>query len=288
MVQPSPKDLGGLLNANALYSFATGAFQLFLGFMLLKDYGCDLETIIPLVVSGAALLLCLANVIFDFAEILMRIDLEQRQGETITRRNAEEKRRAEEEEERARDAKRRSILAAYGQEGNILTAAQELGRDRELETVNQQYNANLERMYATYGNLLETKLGAWRRDLERELRLLRGQTNPSTRQGNRPSALADAEAEAGAIDQQVSAIKQQCAQAIGALDASAMSPQDFAQKVQQIQHDRDCKIAAMDDARAKQLALRSDANAQYPSAPHPDQAFSGRADGAATPLVRSG
>merc|ERR1712048_1088025 len=70
---PTPKDLSGILNANALYSFTTGFQQLAFGILLMIQFGVDAATMIPLSISGSSFVLSMANVLCDFAGKLNQI-----------------------------------------------------------------------------------------------------------------------------------------------------------------------------------------------------------------------
>merc|ERR1719284_2008673 len=55
MSDPTPKDLSGILNCNALYSFTTGTIQIVFGALLMYEEGFDFQIIVPLSISGASL-----------------------------------------------------------------------------------------------------------------------------------------------------------------------------------------------------------------------------------------
>merc|ERR1719336_1917591 len=58
MAEPTPKDLGSILNANAMYTFSTGIFQLMLGVLLVVMAGSwRLQMLLPLGVSGTSFVL---------------------------------------------------------------------------------------------------------------------------------------------------------------------------------------------------------------------------------------
>merc|ERR1719330_2207413 len=76
---PTPKDLGSILNANALYTFCSGVFQLAIGTLVLNLTGqWDLGFLMPLAVSSVSMMLTLANIFLDFSAILVQLEGEQR------------------------------------------------------------------------------------------------------------------------------------------------------------------------------------------------------------------
>ena len=79
-------DLAGLLNANALYSFATGLLQLMFGTFLVYEKGVSLERCLPMSVSCVSLILCLANVIFDFGAMVCELESEIELAQGIFRK----------------------------------------------------------------------------------------------------------------------------------------------------------------------------------------------------------
>jgi len=252
MVQPSPVDLGGLLNANALYSFATGGFQLFLGCMLLHDYGYSLETVIPLAVSSVALVLCLANVIWDFAALLMKMDAEKRLADTIIMKNDAAKAREHDGYRQDMETKTEAIRQRYPRTGQM-TPAQELALDDEMRGVNDQFSDRVHRMNGRYGDLLEREMNAWRENLERERRLMRDGRVP-TDSNDRTNHNTEAINNRDAVEKQEAQINAAFRNALSELNPANMSAEEFAAKMEQIKNDRDAKLKAFDDMRTALLA----------------------------------
>lgn len=80
--QPGPRDLGGILNANALYCFSTGLLQILFGIILMIGQTSLGESItpnqiIPFTVSILSFMLGLANVLLDFAGSLDEVAAEE-------------------------------------------------------------------------------------------------------------------------------------------------------------------------------------------------------------------
>jgi hypothetical protein len=93
IASPSPADLGGILNANALYSFSTGIFQIAIGVMILAttEEWQNLFVLLPLGISGFSLVLSLFNVLLDFSGMLNEAEAEKRMRDEIIQ-NGEAKR----------------------------------------------------------------------------------------------------------------------------------------------------------------------------------------------------
>merc|ERR1711937_435672 len=82
--EPSPQDLGSILNCNALYTFTTGIPQIAFGVMIVfGPNGATLNALLPLFVSGASLALSLVNIFLNFAQILSELNDEQNMTEKI-------------------------------------------------------------------------------------------------------------------------------------------------------------------------------------------------------------
>jgi len=85
MAQPTPRDLAGVLNANAAYTFATGIMQMALGayMAVLSGWPLPLENLLPLCVSGVSLILSIFNIALDFSQMLSEIDYEQKLADNL-------------------------------------------------------------------------------------------------------------------------------------------------------------------------------------------------------------
>merc|ERR1712050_148262 len=88
MADPTPKDLGGILNCNALYSFTTGIIQLLFGSILMYEQGFMFQIIVPLSISGTSLALSVLNIYYNFSAVCMQIEGETRLADRILQRAA--------------------------------------------------------------------------------------------------------------------------------------------------------------------------------------------------------
>jgi len=110
MSAPPPKDLGGILNANTLYTFCTGIFQIFIGAVVIYHTGrMDFMNLVPISISCVSLLLTLANVFLNFSSILTSIEAEDALRVDIETRSADDLRRQKQVAQRKRDDEMQSI-----------------------------------------------------------------------------------------------------------------------------------------------------------------------------------
>jgi len=78
MAQPSPRDLGSILNTNALYSFCTGIFQLVIGGILIAETSTrDMFILLPFGISASSFVLSACNMLLDFSGTLYEIESER-------------------------------------------------------------------------------------------------------------------------------------------------------------------------------------------------------------------
>merc|ERR1719223_2316824 len=111
LAEPTPRQLGGILNANALYSLCCGALQLAFGTVIMIQGNTSSLVLIPFCISAFSLVLSIFNVAFDFSALLAQIDCEQRMSDKIQRESEKELLKAKEElradfEAQVRDIKR--------------------------------------------------------------------------------------------------------------------------------------------------------------------------------------
>jgi len=258
MSQPSPTDLGGLLNANALYSFATGFFQLFLGTLMLADFGWSLETGIPLCVSLLSLLLCLTNVIWDFAQLLMKIDMEERQAATILDKNRAAKKAELDELASKRDQKIEEIKMRYAQAGKEVDSQTKLQMQLSEEQEKNHVIAHFDHVRSTvnerYAQDQELEMVAWQRNLAREQELLKGGSQQI--QHTAPGPLADAMHRQEIITEHQSKIDRWFNEELKKLDVDSISVDEYRAKLQQLRTGKREKEDALNELKESLLGDR--------------------------------
>jgi len=173
MPQPSPKELGGIFNANALYSFSVGTFELGFGGMMLVIDGFTMMTVLPLAVSLLSFVLSLANVIFDFSAVLLQLEMEERMGQTIKSRinasQSTQRRRLVNEKDKDEAEIRRKYK---GTQSEIL-----LKKADELEKLNTAYATEIGSLDKQMFREMEMEITAWQRKLQQERDLLQGKSS---------------------------------------------------------------------------------------------------------------
>jgi len=129
MSQPSPRDLGGILNANTLYTFCTGILQLFGGsFYMVSQEQWIFDVLMPLGISAASLALSLANVFLNFSSILTSIEAEQALRDDILAQNKASLKRDKDNARREHEESEKKIK----EEIALSTAEHKFTREQEL------------------------------------------------------------------------------------------------------------------------------------------------------------
>lgn len=193
MSQPTPKDLGSILNMNALYSFATGILQLTFGCVLLaRTYSSDdmdmsgrLMIIIPLGISGASLILSVFNVVFDFAGKLSETECEKRMSDTILQKSDLDLKDAKKKRERDHRIKIQEVEEKYKKQIDDLQGQHEneaikfsLVKDTEIQRLTQQYAMDLRALDERNLTILEIELNGYRHKKHRVKQILMGNEVP--------------------------------------------------------------------------------------------------------------
>jgi len=177
--QPTVADLGGLLNANAVYSFATGIIQLISSVLMITNFGSTILRTIPAILSGVSFILCMANVIGDFPAKLEAIEMEEEQYKRIIAENgkkrlaeitANETRCTHLEEQIEKEYASKALRNSGGQ----LTAAQEQMRETALGKVMVQREKGRTDADRKEMRLLEIEIEGWRQKLQNERDLIAG------------------------------------------------------------------------------------------------------------------
>lgn len=84
MSQPDARDLGGILNCNALYTVCTGLVQICFGVVVVAyNGGMTVNSAIPLLVSTCSLILSCCNIAFDFSGKLIEAENENRTADRL-------------------------------------------------------------------------------------------------------------------------------------------------------------------------------------------------------------
>lgn len=180
MASPEPTDLAGLLNANALYSFATGFIQLVIGILLCQSHGVTVTKLVPLGVSTASLLLSFGNVLLNFAGALCEIENEQQEAHRIMGRLQAG---MDEERQQTEDRNKKALRIIQDEfEGKDSPDFVLLKRERNQEQ-GSLYNRELSDLNEKYGALTRTELTAWKQGLAEKKDILNGKLKVKSNPG---------------------------------------------------------------------------------------------------------
>lgn len=174
--EPSPKDLAGILNANALYSATTGIVQIAFGGVLISEYGVSTEVLIPLTISGLSIVLSGFNVLLDFAGKLAKVENEQRMSDKIRRVNKTALTDKSAALKVDRDAKLDAIDKRYQAMPPANIAAAQEQKTKEKQCIKDSFAQDYQALNDGSAEELELELTEYREALVRERELLCGKS----------------------------------------------------------------------------------------------------------------
>jgi len=247
MAVPNPMDLAGLLNANALYSFATGILQLMFGCFLVKEKGASIERVLPMSVSFVSLVLCLANVLFDFAAVLCELKGEQQEANRIwekwSRSSQEQKDRAEKKNVAAL-AKIEAHFSKLEQSHHNMMSKKDAMREER-----SKFSLELDEIDEGVQDLVRKELMAYKKNLQEKKKLMAGGgvDLASLRQdkaGGRAQNLAATRRDMWNLKE--SQIEERFNEEMGKIP---VEDPEFGSKIQKLQAERDLKMKAIKDAQ---------------------------------------
>jgi len=162
--EPTPKDLGCILNANALYTFCTGMFQLVFGAIMMAMNGkVKLQMVLPLAVSFISFLLSVMNVIKDFSGMLSAIEGERFVKEQFLQASENDLATQKRKELERRDALLQQIEDDFGQKTGGADLDEKMKRRKEALEI---YYMNTQQIQQENMNLLQMELILYRYRLQ--------------------------------------------------------------------------------------------------------------------------
>jgi hypothetical protein len=179
--QPFPKDLSGILNANALYTFACGFVQLVGGVIILVDTWTTssasgkVSCLVPWTVSFISAVLSIVNVVKDFSAMLVQMENEEDLQKKITVKHEKETREQKDRIEHTHREKTGDIEAEYGRElddTDDVLATKHAEKISKLAEETDRYILELSQVDDNSLEILEVELHAYRRKLKRVRDLL--------------------------------------------------------------------------------------------------------------------
>lgn len=238
MALPSPKDLGGILNANALYSFAVGTFLLAFGLMMLFTGGFTLMTILPLITSSVSFALSLANVIFDFSATLTQLALEMRKADAIKNRIAQSQSDSRERLTAQKDRDVAEIRRKYA--GG--DAASLVKKQTEIREVNAQYASELQLLSDTMITEMRVEIESWQNEMAEERDLLQGKAQRRNQDKHATNAVEEARRDLKVFSDMRESIITDFREQFSALDHT---DPEFATNMREMIEGRDRKLQAL-------------------------------------------
>merc|ERR1719503_56442 len=240
--EPSPKDLAGILNANALYSATTGVVQIAFGFILVSQHGVSTNVLIPLIISGVSIVLSAFNVFLDFAGKLKTLETEKRISDKIQWTNKKMLADKCDKLKADRDSKLDAIDRAYDRNYTSEEDAL-LQKNREKKAVNEAFALDWRTLNEAVSDLLQLELTEYRDSLVRERAILSGRKAAPVDEETAESAFAVAQRR----HQQVARKKAEIEQlAEKELDELSIDEMDFAERSRKIVEKRDRNLKALE------------------------------------------
>jgi len=246
MAQPDASALCGIFNANALYSFTVGTFELTFGAMMLA-YQIDVQTLLPLGVSLVAFSLSLANVIFDFSSVLTKIGEEEDKREAIKGRIMERNRIEKAKLTENKDRGTQAIRTKYEGKNNPATLLQ---KKAEMDAVARTYSVELETLNDQMLMEMEIELEAWHKLLQKEQELAKGLKPSDSGEDGGDISLQQARNDHSVIQDKIDLVKADSLKQIKDLD---MDDKDFQKKMDVITESRKAKLQGLQDLKARLL-----------------------------------
>lgn len=244
VAEPTPKDLGCILNANALYTFCTGIFQLVYGTIIMAVQGkVTLEVMLPLCISGVSFLLSLANVAMDFSGMLTAIEGERCLKEQVLQDSENERVAQKRHAEQTRDSE---LVLLESQFRGRLGAADIAEKSSRKEEVMNSYKMNVADNERHNLSLLEMELVNYRSRLDCIKAVERGRS-AQLQNVQRASSMQEYENSMAPLRAVKERINQVARDKLNALDPDVLSGDDYRRQAEDIQRERMTKLGVIDE-----------------------------------------
>lgn len=249
IASPSPVDLGGILNANALYSFSTGIFQIAIGVLILAttEEKQNLFVLLPLGISGFSLVLSLFNVLLDFSGMLNEAEAEKRMKDEILQKGEANRQKQREKSEADMQKEMAQIDNLYQ---NRTGAADITEKQQKKRDVTNNHFLNIAEIERIQLELLRADLHLYRTRLQGIKDAMSGKQHNDVQQQTAGS-MAEYERRKAPFEKQKEEIDRDAQEQIAALDPKSLTPTEFETQMDKITADANKKIALLD----KQLDL---------------------------------
>lgn len=170
--EPSASDLGGILNANAMYTFTTGILQILFGSVLVFVEGnYTVLSFVPLAISLVSLMLSICNILFNFSEVLTEMSQETRvKNDILIKMSAQE----QSKKQNLKGELDKNMQKLDSKFAGKTTGKDILDKEDESKRLNAEYTQQLDAINQQTTDLLEVELVAYRERLEAIKYIMKG------------------------------------------------------------------------------------------------------------------
>lgn len=231
-----PKDLGGILNANACYTLCCGVLQLVCGVLVMNKHGITLASLMPWSISAVSFILSFLNIFFDFSEILHIIDYEKRAADKIKQQGTIKIDKQTAELRSGQDKEIAAIKKKYEVEcGSVLDQDSLLAMEKEIHAARSVFQHRVQGLERALGSDLLLAISLWRERTERTRQVMKGK-HFLTPQRTENDPLAQMRDFAANIETQKAKVWSLANEAVQELD---QTDQDYSEKLKAIITKRD-------------------------------------------------
>merc|ERR1719379_286568 len=231
-----PKDLGGILNANACYTLCSGVLQIVCGVIVMNNHGITLAALMPWSISAVSFLLSFLNIFFDFSEILHIIDYEKRAADKIKQQGTIKLDKQTAELRSGQDKEIEAIKKKYEVEvGSVLDQDSLLAMEKEIHAARSIFQHRVQGLERALGSDLLLSISLWRERTERTRQVMGGKHFP-TRKTTENDPLAQMREFEANIETQKAKVWSQANEDIQEMD---QTDQDYSEKLKKIVKKRD-------------------------------------------------
>lgn len=255
MAQPTPKDLGGILNANALFSFCCGLLQVIFG-AIRCQFGLSANVMVPLIVSSLSLIISTINVVFNFAGKLAEIECEERltaavmtQVETTHRVEVQ---KLESELKQDKAALEQDFAEKKANGGDVADLA--VIHHDNLQKLDQAFALRLRTTQQTHLFKLENRLAAHRRHSAQLKQVILGTSSPERQTARTGGEVHHAEQTNLALDEVIKNINEEKIKQLKEI-ASSGNTQDLLTRLEKVTKDADDKVRVVQGLKTQAQML---------------------------------
>jgi hypothetical protein len=245
---PGPADLGGILNANALYSLCTGLSQLAFGSYIAHKHGVDALSLLPLTISFISLVLSAFNVLFDFSGILSEIDSEHRKIDDFKRRSQEGLNKSKEKEAQKRDNKMKELDKKFERRDDALGIFE---KGREIDSANQFYGMQVERVHGQNEYELKQELTLYRKRIRAIKKVIKGEIQVTSLEG--VDETENIRKDTLMFQRLVEQVQGHAREELESLPICEMSAEEYKQASEKIRAEASQKIKILEEGRKEML-----------------------------------